>query len=295
MSGETFWFAAFPNAMLIAFLAAVLYRLAARPVALPEPLPRDASRAAGFGRIPLQWGLALVLVGHLIALLVPGTVQAWNGAQLRLYLLEGTGFALALWALSGFVYLWLRWLRDGPQRTKLGPADVVVVWALVIVMLSGVLTALLERFGSAWSLSTVVPWMWSVFSANPRTDLVADLPWIAQVHALGAFALVAAFPLSRWVGIVAVPVSYVRRWRHELIDRSPEAVRGAATWVAGYGRATTIAILVVVLTVWLPSQVLSRLADQPRMVQDVIGSGVWAVALLAILAGLRWAQKTGRI
>lgn len=295
MNAESFWFAAFPNAMLIVFVAAVLYRLLVQPVTLPDPLYRDESRAASYGRIPLQWGLTLILVAHLIALLVPGTVQAWNGAPIRLYLLEGTGLALALWAISGFLVLWVRWLRAGPSRTRLGIADVIVVWSLVIVVLSGVLTAVLERFGSAWSLATLVPWFESVFTLDPRTDLVADLPVVAQVHALTTFVLVAAFPLSRWVTIVAVPVGYLKRWWNELMRRSPDSVQGAATWAAGYGRGFVIFFLIVILTVWLPTQVLSRLADQPDLVQAVIGSGVWAVALGAVLIGLRWAQKTGRI
>ena len=295
MSGETFWFGALPNALLIVAAGTVLYRLVARPEPLPARIDRDPSANAGFGRIPLQYGLVVVLAGHLLALLVPGTIQAWNGAPIRLYLLEATGLAAALWAVSGFVYLWVRWLRAGEGRTQYGPADVVVVWALVVVMASGVLTAVLHRFGSAWGTEIVVPWLWSVFTANPDTALMGDLPWIAQVHAVSAFALIAAFPLSRWVRLLAIPVAYLRRWWRQLVRRGAEEVPGAASWAAGYGRGAVIAFVIVVATVWLPSRLLDQLTTQSRLVQDVAGGGLWFVALAALLWSLRWAQKTGRI
>ena len=295
MSGETFWFAALPNAALIITAGTILYRLAVKPTPLPLRPVRDESHSAGFGRIPLPYGLVVVLAGHLLALLVPGTIEAWNGAPIRLYLLEATGLAAALWAISGLAYLGVRWLRAGEGRARYGLADATVLGAFVVVMVSGVLTAVLYRFGSAWGTAIVVPWLWSVFTANPETALMADLPWIAQVHAVSAFALIAAFPLSRWVRLLGLPYAYLQRWWRQLVRREPQEARGAASWAAGYGRGAVIAFLAVVTTVWLPSRLLDQLTEESRFIQDVLGGGLWFVMFAALLWSLRWAQKTGRI
>jgi nitrate reductase gamma subunit len=295
VSGDAFWFGALPNVALILTAGAILYRLAVRPMTLPARLERDETPTAGFGRIPLQYGLLVVLGGHLLALLVPATVESWNGAPIRLYLLEATGLAAALWAVSGLAVMGVRWLRAGDGRTRYTLPDMIVIGAFVVVLVSGVLTAVLYRFGSAWGTAVVVPWVWSVFTPNPRTELMGDLPWIAQLHGVSAFALVAAFPLSRWVRVVAIPVSYAKRWWRELVRRGPEEAPGAASWAGGYGRGAVIAFLIVVTTVWLPSRLLDQLSSQSREVQDLLAGGVWFTALAGVLLALRWAQKTGRI
>ena len=262
MSGDAFWFGALPNAALIVTAGTILYRLAVRPMTLPERLGRDETMSAGLGRIPLQYGLLVVLAGHFLALLAPSTIEAWNGAPIRLYLLEATGLAAALWAVSGLGVLFVRWLRSGPERTRYSVPDWIVLGSLVAVVVSGVLTAVLYRFGSAWGTAIVVPWVWSIFTANPRTELMGDLPWMAQAHAVSTFALVAAFPLSRWVRLLAIPVAYARRWWRQLVLRAPGEQPGAATWAGGYGRGFVIAFLIVVATVWLPSRLLDQLTEE---------------------------------
>ena len=66
------------------------------------------SRKLYWGTIPFHWGLTMILLGHLAALIVPRGFELWNGAPLRLYLLEITGLALGLWAAFGVTMLIIR-------------------------------------------------------------------------------------------------------------------------------------------------------------------------------------------
>ncbi len=75
------------------------------------------SRKLYWGSIPFHWGLSLILLGHLMALIVPRGFEIWNGEPLRLYLLEFTGLALGLWAAFGLGVLAHRRLTG-----SLGPA-----------------------------------------------------------------------------------------------------------------------------------------------------------------------------
>jgi nitrate reductase gamma subunit len=294
MNGDAFWFAALPNAALIAAAAAVLYRLAVRP--LPATPAAPARGAAGvWGRIPFQWGLTLVLAGHLLALVLPGTILAWNGAPIRLYLLEASGLALALWAIAGFAVMIGTFFRTGLRRPPAADAAVVVLLGFLLV--SGVLIALFYRWGSSWGSSILAPYLWSVVTGGADPDVVGDLPWLVQAHLVSTFALLVAFPLSRWWGLV---VAVWDRAAAAVADartgaRPAGAAAGAMSWGAAYGRAAVILVTVTVLTVWLPSRVIQALSTSDRVVQDIAGTGVWVVMLAVVLAGLRWAQRSGRI
>ena len=80
-----------------------------------------------------------------------------------------------------------------------------------------------------------------------------------------------------------------------MTDRGPEQRKRTFTWPRTYAIGAVIALAVVVLTVWLPSQLLDRLASSSRSTQDLLGAGLWVVGLVAVLVTLRWAQRSGRI
>jgi nitrate reductase gamma subunit len=276
---------------------AILFRLVVRDEATALPAFTSGG-AARRGRIPLFWGLLVILAGHLLALTFPGAIRSWNGEPVRLYVLEGTGLALGLWAAAGLGVIWYRWFHAGrPIDRKTLPADVVVAIGFTVLVASGILVAIFHRFGSAWGTDLAAPWVWSLFGGNADTEIMGDLPFLAQLHALSFFAVLPALPLSRWWWLVAQPSAYLARLGKEMAVPGPVARPAGAviSWGAAYGRAALIAILVIMTTVWLPSRVLNELAGQERWVQDVVGAGVWATALGAVLVGLRRAQRAGRL
>src|SRR3989304_6288021 len=70
------------------------------------------NRTLFWGSVPWHYGIMLVLLAHLVALLLPGPWAALVAAPVRLYVLEITGLALALLALVGLALLFIRRLSN---------------------------------------------------------------------------------------------------------------------------------------------------------------------------------------
>jgi hypothetical protein len=211
--------------------------------------------------------------------------------------LEGTGLGLALWALLGLAILMWR----GVRRTALRPLDMVVVVLVALAVVSGILVAILYRFGSFWGTELLGPYLWSLVGPDPRLAVVGELPWLVQFHTVSLFLVLPLVPLSGWFERLLVPAAEGARRAWASLQARPavatatRVVGARLTWAGAYARAIPIVAVFFVLVAWLPSFVLGRIDTTPRFVQELVGSGVWFVALAGILVGLRYAQKTGRI
>jgi nitrate reductase gamma subunit len=92
--------------------------------------------------------------------------------------------------------------------------DVVVLILVLAQIATGMWIALGYRFGSFWGTSVFVPYVWSLITLRPRPELVAPLPFVLQLHAALFWLFLVAFPFSRLVHIVTLPLSYlVRPWQ----------------------------------------------------------------------------------
>jgi nitrate reductase gamma subunit len=167
-----------------------------------------------WGSISFHWGIVLILLGHLAALVFPNTVKAWNSRPLRLYLLELTGLALAIWALGGLLILVWRRLSDRRIRVVTSPMDGVVLTLLLISVITGIWTASVYRFGSTWFTAIFTPYLWSLLTFQPNIALLAPLPFVIKLHVFNFFLLTAVFPFSRLVHIFTYPLGYLfRPWQ----------------------------------------------------------------------------------
>jgi nitrate reductase gamma subunit len=164
-----------------------------------------------WGSVPWHYGIMMILLGHLLGLLVPQTVLAWNGVPWRLYILESTGLALAFLTLFGLIMLIIR--RGIQPRIKAitSVMDVVLLLALLVQVLAGIWTAIFYRWGSSWYAGAATPYLWSIFTFNPNISLVENLPIMVKIHITGAFLLVALLPFTRLVHFLSVPIKYL--WR----------------------------------------------------------------------------------
>ena len=293
MSGTDFWFGAVPMVLTIAAVIGTLYRLVTRPIPLED---RPARRPmSAWSSVPVRWGLGVILAGHLLALVLPQWVLGWNSSPARLYLLEGTGLALAVWLLAGLLVSLIRFAND-PGRRPASPADVVVVLGVVFLAVTGILMAIAYRWGSFWGTEVAMPYLASLVSDTPRPDLMAGLPWVAQAHSVATFAVLAAFPFSRWMERLAAPAAAVGRTLSDFL--SPPSRRPAGQWLGwgpSYLRAFLILAYFVVFTVVVPSMVLGRLGDVPDPVRDIVSAGVWTVFLAIGIGGLWWGQRKARV
>lgn len=69
------------------------------------------------------------------------------------------------------------------------------------------------------------------------------------------------------------------------------------SWWNAYGRAVLIFLFFGLATAWLPSWAMTQeaVAGAPRLVGDLIGSGLWMVMLAVGIGALIWLQRTERI
>lgn len=164
-----------------------------------------------WGSVPWHYGIILILGGHLLGLLIPQTVLAWNGVPWRLYILESTGLALAFLTLFGLIMLIIRRFIQPRIRAITSVMDVVLLLALLVQVLAGMWTAIFYRWGSSWYAGAATPYLWSIFTFNPNISLVENLPVMVKIHIIGAFFLVALLPFTRLVHFLSVPIQYL--WR----------------------------------------------------------------------------------
>ncbi len=180
------------------------------------------SRKLFWGSISFHWGLSLILVGHLLALIVPSAFTVWNGVPLRLYLLEITGFGLGLWAAFGVVVLVYRRLSNSRVAAVTTPMDFVVLLILGVQILTGLWIAFGYRWGSFWGTGVFVPYVRSLLVLDPRVDLVAPLPFILKAHVVAFWAFLLVFPFTRLVHIITLPLGYLFRPWQRVIRTSTE-------------------------------------------------------------------------
>ncbi|MAH21338.1 MAG: respiratory nitrate reductase subunit gamma, partial [Thaumarchaeota archaeon] len=120
------------------------------------------NRQLFWGSVPWHYGIIIILIGHLVGILFPSSVMAFNGMPLRLYILEGTGLALGLLVLVGLVYLLLRRGTNERIRAVTSRMDLVLLLLLLIMVITGVGTAIFYRWGSGWYVQTVTPYIRSL-------------------------------------------------------------------------------------------------------------------------------------
>jgi nitrate reductase gamma subunit len=169
------------------------------------------NRALFWGSVPWHYGVIVIVLAHVLALVAPGVWADLIAAPVRLYTLEVIGLALALAALLGLALLIVRRLANPRILTVTSIMD----WLLLVVLLAqvalGFWIALVYRWGSDWYLHTAVPWLFSLAAFDPQIQFVTSLPWPVKLHMVGGFLLIALFPFTRLVHVVAVPFSYL--WR----------------------------------------------------------------------------------
>src|SRR5215469_763607 len=195
-------------ALLLAAGMAVRYHFARRAMDVKGPrLLRSSSRNGGVSRV-LWLSLFLLLLGHLAGLLFPQWIEVWNSVPYRLYSLEVVGFVIGVSSLAGCaLVVWRHFERsDGPITRH--AADAAFYALLFTVLLSGSLTAILFRWGSAWGVHTLTPYALSLLHGEPAVGLIVNLPYLIRLHVWASFAALAVFPAT---SLARAPIAVFRR------------------------------------------------------------------------------------
>ncbi len=230
MSGNDLLFVVLPYAAVVTLVVVTIARWRLHPFTVSSLSSQLLeSRLLYWGSVSFHWGLIIVLLGHLAALLVPRTFEIWNGVSFQLLLLEVTGLAMGLLALFGVVTLIYRRLTVARVRAVTSRMDAVVLALVFVQIATGIWIAVAYRWGSFWGTSVFVPYVRSLLTLSPRPELVATLPIILKTHVLAFYALLAVFPFTRLVHIITLPLGYLNRpWQRVVRTRREPYVYDAA-------------------------------------------------------------------
>lgn len=215
-------FAAFPYVAITLFFVISIQRYRSRAYTITSLSSQFLeSRRLFWGSVPFHLGIITLFFGHLIGFAIPRQVMAWNASPLRLVILEVTGLVAALLFVWGMVLMLARRSSDKRLRAVTSGVDLIVYALLLFQAVTGLYIALYLRWGSAWYVHAVVPYLRSIFTLQPEVTLIASTPWAVRLHVLGAFTLGAVFAFTRLMHVLVAPVPYVWRrvqlvlWNHD--------------------------------------------------------------------------------
>jgi len=185
--------------------------------------PLVENRLLRLGSPLVHWGMAAVVVGHLLGLLVPRSWTAAVGISDAAYRLASViaGTLAGITMLVGLVLLVARRIMLQPVRRTTTVLDVVMYVALGLVVLLGVwATVGVTVFDPGHDYrETVAVWFRGLFLLRPDPSLMADTALLFRLHTLAALGLVAIWPFTRLVHAWAVPIGVL--WQPSRTRRRP--------------------------------------------------------------------------
>lgn len=168
------------------------------------------------GTRALLAGAALVALNHLAGMVLPGAMRAFTSNTTRLFAFEAVSLVGGLLFGWGLVQTFLTRLREG-----LGSWVVATFYgALLVSVLTGLHIAVGLRWGSAWGLHVVVPYLRSLVALHPDTALLVQAPLVLRVHAMAGFVVLAFAPFAR-MQARAAPVRPVQDAEPQPVLASP--------------------------------------------------------------------------
>lgn len=185
---ESFLCSYLPYAALLACGVGVS-RLLQKRRGEPPAEPREWS----LGARTVLAGALLVALNHLLGLVMPGVMRAFNADPTRIFFFEAVSLMGGLMLAGGLAQLFVQRLREG-----LGSWVVAAFYGvLLVVVVTGLHIAVTLRWGSAWSLHVVVPYLRSVLTLQPDPTLLAQAPAVVRVHTMLGFLALALAPFAR--------------------------------------------------------------------------------------------------
>lgn len=158
-----------------------------------------------------HYGILPTLLIHVAGFTIPKVMAALHSTPETLYLSELAGKVFGLMALVGAGALLVRRLASSKIRIVTTSMDWVIIVLLFFQVFLGMWIAFGYRWGAAWFIHTVTPWVVSLATFQPAPQYIASLPLIPKLHFLNATLLIAIFPFGRLVHMVSFPVAYL--WR----------------------------------------------------------------------------------
>lgn len=180
----------------------------------PEALAAERAQAHSIfikGRL-WQASFLLLMGGHLLGIIAPRAILSWNTGRGRLYLLEGVAFVLGIGALVGWLALMWRSLKRHGGSVLAELSDTVLLALLFVGIVSGLLLAVLYRWGSSWGAMILTPYFISFLRGKPAAHFMLQMPFLVRLHVFSLFAAVAVLPATRLGTVVVSALQTTLSW-----------------------------------------------------------------------------------
>ena len=220
-------FAALPYAVMVVFLLGTIQRYRSQSFSYSSLSSQFLENKQHFwAMVPFHYGVIAVIVGHVVAFLLPRQILLWNAKPLRLYVLEATALVFGITTLVSLGAIILRRVTVPKVKVVTTTADWVVYALLLIQVVTGVYIAIFRPWGSSWFAASAAPYLWSLIKLNPEIGYLVAMPLSVKLHIVNAFLVIGFFPFSRLVHILVVPNMYL--WRKPQVvrwNRDPRTAR----------------------------------------------------------------------
>lgn len=215
---DQFMFVVLPYLSLLTFFLMTIYRYRAQSFSYSSLSSQFLENENHFWAVvPFHYGILVITAGHVVGLLIPRTVLAWNSHPLRLYVLEISALVFGLLTLVGLVGIIMRRSIITKIRRVTTLTDWILFAMLLLQTVSGIGMALFYPWGSSWFASNLAPYLWSIFKLNPDISYVTAMPHLVKFHIVLAFLTVGFFPFTRLVHLLVIPNPYL--WRKPQVVR----------------------------------------------------------------------------
>ena len=208
----------FPYLAMFVFLLGTIMRYRKAPFTYSSLSSQFLENRQHFwGLVPFHYGIVTVLIGHIVAFLIPRQILLWNSKPLRLYVLEISALIFCLLTLVGLLGAIVRRLTVSKIREVTSPLDWHVFVILLFQVASGIYVAVFHPWGSSWFAAALTPYLWSLVKFNPDLSFIAMMPLAVKAHIVSAYVLIGITPFTRLVHVLVVPNPYL--WRRPQVVR----------------------------------------------------------------------------
>ncbi|CAN5639311.1 hypothetical protein BH10CYA1_BH10CYA1_13500 [soil metagenome] len=215
-------FVALPYLAIFACVFGSIYRIRTQPMTY-SALSSQFLESQGlmWGSLPWHIGILLILLGHLIAFLLPALWQSLMVHSLVLAIVESIGLGMSILCMLGLVVLAVRRITSAKIQAVTSTMDLVVLVLLLAQVGLGLATAAMYRWGALWCSATTTPYVWSIITFKPDISYVQDMPWIVKAHIICAWLFILVIPFSRLIHMFSVPLEYLIRPPQKVVWTNP--------------------------------------------------------------------------
>ncbi|MET8683462.1 respiratory nitrate reductase subunit gamma [Streptomyces sp. NPDC004732] len=184
------------------------------------------SRLLRIGSPLFHFGMAFVVLGHVVGLVIPDSWTDAVGVSDHTYHLMAvsTGAVAGVAAAVGIGILVYRRCKVPAVRKATLRSDHVMYTVLLGAMLLGLVATVLNSSGAVDYnyREGISVWFRSLFTLQPDYRLMGAAPLAFKLHIVFGFALFALIPFSRLAHIFSAPFKYVFRPYVVYRSRDPE-------------------------------------------------------------------------